>query len=282
MVIFSIDKEATMRNLVRKKRKLDDKIRTESSSQCLKQVDLTLADLELDSQVDIPSEDDKILDNPDFEVPLKKATKKYNTNSYPCLSLMCDRFLVSNNCAAALVNSALKDLNLLNYTNTLGGEKIRYERMRSRQTKIRELERNMKGINYLSFDGKIDSTLMKESESSSTCLTPEEHFVLVSQPANKYIDHVSPNSGKAEDISDEIISVLQQIDSISTLLVIACDGTPVNTGCSGGVIRKIEEKLERPLQWVICMFHSNELPLRHLISVLDGKTTGPHTSSGNN
>ena len=57
---------------------------------------------------------------------------------------MCDRFLVSNNCAAALVNSALKDLNLLNYTNTLGGEKIRYERMRSRQTKIRELERNMR------------------------------------------------------------------------------------------------------------------------------------------
>ena len=123
---------------------------------------------------------------------------------------------------------------------------------------------------------------MKESESSSTCLTPEEHFVLVSQTANKYIDHVSPNSGEAEDISDEIISVLQQIDSISTLLVIACDGTPVNTGSSGGVIRKIEEKLERPLQWVICMFHLNELPLRHLISVLDGKITGPHTSSGNN
>ena len=36
MVISSIDKEATMKNLVRKKRKLDEKIRTESSSQCLK------------------------------------------------------------------------------------------------------------------------------------------------------------------------------------------------------------------------------------------------------
>ena len=63
---------------------------------------------------------------------------------------MCDLFLVGNNCAAALVNSALKDFNLLNDTNTLGCEKIRYEKMRSRQTKIRELERNMKGINYLS------------------------------------------------------------------------------------------------------------------------------------
>ena len=52
------------------------KIRTESSSQCLKQEDLTLADLELDSHVDIPSKDDQILDEPDFEVPLKKATKK--------------------------------------------------------------------------------------------------------------------------------------------------------------------------------------------------------------
>ena len=61
--------------------------------------------------------------------------------------------------------------------------------MRSKQAKIRELERNMKDLNYLPFDGKINFTLMKESESSSTCLTPEEHFVLVSQPANKYIDH---------------------------------------------------------------------------------------------
>ena len=75
MVISSIDKQATLRNLVRKKRKLDDKIRTESSSQCLKQEDLTLADLELDSHVDIPSKDDQILDEPDFEVPLKKASK---------------------------------------------------------------------------------------------------------------------------------------------------------------------------------------------------------------
>ena len=41
----------------------------------LKQVDLTLADLELDSHVDIPSKDKQILDDPNFEVPLKKATK---------------------------------------------------------------------------------------------------------------------------------------------------------------------------------------------------------------
>lgn len=34
----------------------------------------------------------------------------------------------------------------------------------------------------------------------------------------------------------------------------------------------MEKQLNRPLQWLVCLLHGNELPLRHLINHLD---TGP-------
>lgn len=61
---------------------------------------------------------------------------------------------------------------------------------------------------------------------------------------------------------------------------IGCDGTVVNTGKDNGVIRLFEKNLQRPLQWIICMFHLNELPLRHLFNKLDGSTIGPSSSIG--
>lgn len=54
----------------------------------------------------------------------------------------------------------------------------------------------------------------------------------------------------------------------------------VNTGPHGGVIRLLELQLKRPLQWLICQLHANELPLRHLLRYLDGNTTGPSSFSG--
>lgn len=61
---------------------------------------------------------------------------------------------------------------------------------------------------------------------------------------------------------------------------IGCDGTVVNTGRKSGTIHLIEELLKGPVQWLICQLHSNELPLRHLFQLLDGKTAGPSEISG--
>ena len=36
----------------------------------------------------------------------------------------------------------------------------------------------------------------------------EEHYVLVSFPSRSYVEHVVPASGKSQDISREILSVL--------------------------------------------------------------------------
>src|SRR6201990_2551956 len=114
----------------------------------------------------------------------------------------------------------------------------------------------------IGFDGKIDETLVDTGGVRRK--VREEHYVLVSFPDACYIDHVSPNSGR----------------STETLRAVICDGTPVNTGNKNGIITLLELHLKRPLQWLICMLHFNELPLRKLFSVVDGKTTGPSSHEG--
>ena len=49
---------------------------------------------------------------------------------------------------------------------------------------------------------------------------------------------------------------------------------------SDGVIRLLEEALQCTLHWFACIFHANELHLRHLFAKLDGKTVGPRIFAG--
>ncbi|GBL89431.1 hypothetical protein AVEN_216958-1, partial [Araneus ventricosus] len=65
------------------------------------------------------------------------------------------------------------------------------------------------------------------------------------------------------------------------LLAIGSNGTSINTGWNSGVIWCLELKLGKPLQWVICLQHFNELTLRHLFETLDVPTNGPKSYSGN-
>jgi len=52
------------------------------------------------------------------------------------------------------------------------------------------------------------------------------------------------------------------------------------SGHKAGFIRCLEEKLGRPLQWVVCLLHCNELPLRHVFLELYGTTKSPDSFSG--
>ena len=90
-----------------------------------------------------------------------------------------------------------------------------------------------------------------------------------------------PVTGGAKDISQSIIRCLEIDQTIlSRLVAVGCDSTAVNTGKTAGVIRLLEEKFSKPLQWMICFLHLNELPLRHIFCYLDGGTSGPQAFLG--
>lgn len=93
--------------------------------------------------------------------------------------------------------------------------------------------------------------------------------------------YITPTSGTSKCIEQAITDhFLERELSMECLLAVGCDGTNVNVGTNGGIIRLLEKRLNKPLQWIICLLHMNELPLRHLFVHIDGSTTGLQTFSG--
>jgi hypothetical protein len=103
----------------------------------------------------------------------------------------------------------------------------------------------------------------------------------VKEPGSEYLGHVAPPSGTSINLSKSLIDFLTD-HNVSTdhLVAAGCDGTNVNTGVDGGVIRLLEKHCKKSLHWFVCLLHMNELPLRHLLIHVDGVTHGPKSFSG--
>lgn len=137
-------------------------------------------------------------------------------------------------------------------------------RIRSQLLKIKAWDE----ITGLFFDGRKDKTLAVIKKGSKFYKTSiiEEHISMVVEFGSHFLTHVTPRSGTAANIATAMMDYFEEkAIPLDRLKAIGCDGTNVNTGNSGGVIRKIESKLNRPLQWLICLLHCNELLLRHLL-----------------
>ena len=103
----------------------------------------------------------------------------------------------------------------------------------------------------------------------------------MSEPNSEYMGHFTPESGTARSISRGLAETFEEKGiSLNELSAEGCDGTVTNTGTKGGIIKLLEDRLGRPLHWFVCQLHANELPLRHLFSSLDGKTSGPRCFTG--
>ena len=209
-----------------------------------------------------------------------------NNNEYPILAEMADRFNSSNREVAALVNAALKDLRLLTPENTLIHSKVYRERMRARLTAKQISSTIHHTFSCIMFDGRRDRTKIirevqnLESNQEIKCTEVEEHYTIVEEPGSNYIDHLIPNSGRAQDVAKELISFIHDNRSKESLQALGCDGCPTNIGKHSGIIRTIEVALNRPLQWLVCMLHLNELPLKHIFEHFDGTTSGPVSFTG--
>ena len=70
------------------------------------------------------------------------------------------------------------------------------------------------------------------------------------------------------------MDVIKENNMVPCVKVLSCDSTNVNTGWEHGVNTRMEDEFGHRLVWHICMLHTNELPLRHLLIDLDGPTTG--------
>lgn len=197
-----------------------------------------------------------------------------NYRQLPNYSRMCDRYGVTDRAAAALLNAALMDYGIVNGDKTkdlVDRNKIRRQRELWGKKEANSYE--MQDVLGVFYDGREDMTLQKNGKTKK-----ELHDVIVTEPGCKYMDHITPTSGKAPHIAEGLLDVLDEYEIEPQ--VVGCDGTAVNTGHIGGVNRRLENALERPLQQVVCGIHANELPLRHVFQDADGKSSGPSSFKG--
>jgi len=70
---------------------------------------------------------------------------------------------------------------------------------------------------------------------------------------SRYLGHVSPHTDEAKTITAAIVQFLKESKiNNNELKAVGCDGTNVNTGAVGGVIRLQEEQIGKTLQWFVC------------------------------
>ena len=58
------------------------------------------------------------------------------------------------------------------------------------------------------------------------------------------------------------------------------DGTVCMSVAKTECVKALEEQFNTLLQWIICLVHCDELPLRNVLTKLDGTTKSPHSFSG--
>jgi len=191
---------------------------------------------------------------------------------------MSERYQLSDRASAAVANAALKNAGLmmdLDKTYVIDKNKLRREREKYRNI-LSEEAIFYKFIDGIYIDGRKDATLLTAHDAQTDKYYHktelQEHIVVVGEPGACYFTHVSPQDGRGITIANEVYDAIKGTELSDTLKVVGTDGTASMMGNRAGFTRCLEEKLGRPLQWVVCLLHCNELPLRHVFVELDGTT----------
>lgn len=137
--------------------------------------------------------------------------------------------------------------------------KVRRERTKARNEVMSKINNNDCNLRTLYFDGRVDDTLCinKTEDGKMHCTTVKEGLIsLIQEPNLQFLGYTTPLTGKAVDIANSIIEYTAGNNiTLSGLVCIGCNGCPTNTSKYNGVIRTLEQRLGRPLQWVICQQH---------------------------
>lgn len=233
-------------------------------------------DLETSQELNADCDDHNYLD---YEPPCKKS-KKNKTDLSEIIEAQW-RYSGSDRMTTAIVNATLRTFKIPQIID------------RSKLRRSQELQLSDVGQENYTFGGGIYYDSRKDL---SLCQTKklvenghskfhrkierEEHYSIVSQLEGLFLGYVPVKGGSAAFESQAIVSFLKNEIFFDELIVVGCDGTNTNVGGDGGINYFIEKELNRPLHWFICMLHMNELPLKKLITKLDGETSSKTGSSG--
>ena len=174
-----------------------------------------------------------------------------------------ERFGLSDLASFLMINHTLAAVNKPEeFVSKSGFRKLR-KRVRSKEK--RNYERKYRRLRVFKFDGKISwNSVGKGKKVKKTNIT------VMTEPENKYIDHFSCRDNGL-NVGTGLWKCIEDTDSVDTLEAVGCDGCTVNTSHKVGAVQFVETMLGRPVQYIVCLYHFIELPVRHLFEHLDGE-----------
>ena len=194
---------------------------------------------------------------------------------------------VSVRAAASLATGLLIDLKLATKEDAhLVIDPMKIQRAREKVMKAEKLEAlsdiKNKKLDCIFFDGRRDKTkmLVVDSDGDEFARTESEEHYTLTDPHN-YLTHVTPEEGTgARGTAQKVVEYLTEVDQLENVTIIGGDSTSSNTGWKEGAIHHIEVAKGEKVLWDICMLHTNELPLRHVMKNLGMETSGANSFVG--
>lgn len=200
------------------------------------------------------------------------------------------RFQCSQRATAAITSRVLESVGFVGPTNTrlvIDRSKIQREMNKVRASATENACADMKSTPLQSFffDGKCERVLETLCRGKSTIKKisshKKENVTIVREPDNKFLGFISAPNAEASEILDHLKKFFQENDiALNHLIAIGCDGAGTNTGWEYGILQGFEQYIGRPVHWLVCLFHLNELPFKTIFTTLDGGTKSGKEYSG--
>ena len=192
------------------------------------------------------------------------------------------RYKLSDREAQAMINSTIMDLyehGLLNVHPDeilVGRHLVRTQRDKASEKVTSENRLKNLRLICIKFDGKKDFLTLTVQNT----FMMEEHITVICEPGGYYIDHIKPSGTDSKALARDLYILLRDFESHDTLLAVGCDGENKNTGWKEGAVKLLEDHLERPLSWVVCLLHFNERWFTNLFEDQDGPVSGHKKYTG--
>ena len=285
--IGQADKKDTKDQLKSRKRKGDDLERDHNRNMKIeddKQVENTIkgeAEIFMNA---VPDEALTGANNNDEDIHIKRVDDKLsslqNRNSFPTVAAVSLRYGASDRMTAAIATAALIDAKVISEedsTQVLDHHKVHREKVRL-MDKLRETadeKYQEEDIKCILADGRKNWTLVMEKDEETgkyyQSKVKMEHIVVTSEPGGEYLFHFVPDEATkdekpAKKVANKIVEWILKYGVETSLDSIGGDSTNSNTGWEGGTFTHIEIMLKGKKMWLVCFLHTNELPLRHLMT----------------
>ena len=295
-----VDKREIMKQQATLNRKEQEKVDSENRNEKnrIEKEETNLRNREaIEFLSEMPDDSSEQIEDTEFVVKAiddKLRESVQNRMNFPTVAGVSLRYGASDRMTAAIATAALIDAGLVTENDSmkvLDHHKVHREKVKHMNNLKAIAEEKYKegDIRCILFDGRKNWTNVMEKDESTgkyyQTRVKMEHIVVTSEPGGEYLFHFVPDEATkeikaAKQVALKIVDWLHKFDVDETLDSLGGDSTNMNTGWDGGSFTLIESLLGKKKTWLVCSLHLNELPLRHLIQDLDGKTNSDHSFSG--